>query len=600
MTDTSQQKPRWIAAAASLALAAGIIAGFVPWTVNSKAWRDGALTRLSAALGAQTLSAGTVRFSILPLPRLEVADLVVRQNSGSSLAAPTTFVQLRLGPLARGVLKPATISFAGPDIHLVVPASETRGLRQIAMAASKGGLLAMPADIHGIDKISVDGGRMTIRNGVSGERDTYDNLRMRLAFAGPTKPLSFAFSARRGGEETHVSFKGASRDMLVSGRAEPVTFSYWTPGFSVEFDGKGSFSGTTTLDGQLLARSGARGPAPFVSSLAGLGMASVPPLEMNATLAFNDRGANLSDLRLTIDRDRFTGVGAVRHDGQRWHVAGTLAGELANLAPFATSLAQLRKTDGVWNTTNMDSETLFGANIDLRVSADRMVLGDIQLSKAALALMTRAGRAELTLGDATYQSGSARFRLMASPGTDGLDVKFNGSLDRVDLGAVIAGYTRSQRFTGKGNAALVLETSGRSVAQFVANADGRLSAALRDGDLVGIDLNRLALRRYARPDVMLTESLGGRTPFESATLSTKITRGLAAPIEGRMQGGRIVGTVTGAVDFAQALTDLNGSVVQIPAETFVVEPIPILDFSVSGPLSEPRITPNIAALFKRS
>jgi len=214
--------------------------------------------------------------------------------------------------------------------------------------------------------------------------------------------------------------------------------------------------------------------------------------------------------------------------------------------------------------------------------------------------LTRVGRAELILADALFHEGHARFRLTAVPGGDGLDVKLTSSLDRANMGAVLSEYTSRQRFKGKGNAALALETSGRSMAQFIANSEGRASMALRDGEITGIDLNRLAQRRGSRPDILLNEALSGRTTFESATVQARISRGLATPVEGRMQGGRIVGSVSGQVDFALGITDLSGSVVQVPAEAFAVEPIPLLDFSVTGPLAEPRIAPSIAALLRRS
>lgn len=586
--------------AATFVVAAGLVAGFVPWTVKSQAQRQAAIARLSAALGAESLSVGTIRFALLPQPRIEVTEVAVRHQSGSTLTAPVSHASLRLGPLFSGKFKPASVTFASPDINLVLPESEYRGIRRLAQAASSGGLLSMPGSLTGIDKISIDAGRLAIRTGVAGESESYDNVRLRLAFSGNTRPLSFVFTGRRNGEETHASFKGASRTAVASGATEPVAFSYWSPGLSFEFDGKGSVSRATTLSGHLIARAGARGPAPFLPALAGLGITALPQMELTATLDFNDRGANLSDLKLMLDKDRYSGVGAVRHDGNRWHVSGTLASELADLTPFLTSLTRARRADGGWNTALIDAEAPFAANIDLRLSADRLRVGEREMTRAALALITRAGRAELTLADATYHQGSARFRLSAAPGGDGLDVKFTGTLDRADMGALIGQYTSRQRFRGMGNAGLTLETSGRSVVQFVANAEGRLNAALRDGELIGIDLARLANRRGSRPDILLNEALGGRTPFESATVQARISRGLASPVEGRMQGGKIVGSVNGSVDFASGTSDIVGSVVQVPQETFVVEPIPILDFSVTGPLAEPRITPNIAALLRRS
>ena len=578
-----------------------VVLGFVPWGISPGPWREAAVKRLGIALGAEDFTAGKLRFSLLPTPRLELKDVAfVQRNGATRLRVPKALVQLRIAPLLRGVAKADTVTLAGAQIEWSIAASEERGFRQFAQLASQGGLLALPASLRMLSKLSIDDGRMTVRYGSSDAVDHYADMRLRLAMAAASKPLSFVLSARRNGEELQASFHGAAPDAVAAGRIEPVTFNYWTPGLSVEFNGKGSFGGKASLIGALLARTGSKAPAPFMPALAGLGIDSLPPLELAAQLDFSDRGANLSDLRVLFDRDRFDGAGAVRHDGQRWHVSGTLAASQTDLSRLFGALLRIRSTNGDWNTRPFETDALFASNIDLRISADTLIVHGQKFGRAALALLARANRMEATLADATYEGGQARLRLMASPGADGLDLRVSGSVDQVNLSAMIAHFTKTPRFRGNGSATLTLDSSGRSVAQFVANAEGRLSAALRDGAILGIDLNHLANRRAPRPELLLAEALGGRTAFESATLSTRISRGLAAPVDGYLQGGRLVGSLTGSVDFAQGVTSLSGSVVQVPAEAFVVEPVPVLDFSVSGPLSEPRITPNVTNLLKRS
>ena len=591
----------WRKTAAALAGAVIAVLGFVPWSVAPGPWRDTAMQRLSGALGAEDFTARKVRFALLPTPRLELQDIGFVQRGGATRAqAPAALVQLRILPLLKGVAKAASLSLGEPVIDLAVAATDERGFRQFAQLASHGGVLQLPASLRALSKVSIDRGKLNVRYGDTDVADRYEDLRLRLTPSMASKPLTIVMSAKRNGEDLQASFQGGSLNAIETAQLEPITFNYWTPGLSVEFDGKGSLNRKTSFAGTLLVRAGTRAPAPFTPALAGLGIDALPPLELSALLDFSDRGANLSDLRVTLDRDRFDGAGAVRHDGQRWHVSGTLAAGQADLSRLFTALTRIRSADGAWNTRPIETEALFAANIDLRVSADQLTILGQHFGKAALALMARPSRIEATLADSLYEGGQARLRLVANPGTEGLDIKVNGSLDQVDLGATIANFTRTQRFKGRGNASLSLEASGRSVAQFVANADGRLSAALRDGELIGINLNHLANRRAARPELLLADALGGRTPFESTTLNARITRGLAAPVDGYLQGGRLIGSLTGSVDFAQGVTSLSGSVVQMPAEAFVVEPVPVIDFNVSGPISEPRITPNIAAMLKRS
>jgi len=578
-----------------------IVLGLVPWTVPDGAWRRDALDRLAMTLDARSLRVDAMQFSALPFPRLELTDVAFEQHGGGLKAVvPSASIDLSIGALLRGRAKPVGLALAGPTVQLLQPPQDETPFRSLnQILARVGTAFSASKPLNGLRQVAVEQGQISVRSPAGGEVVRIDNTRIRLAINSTYDRLTLTFAGQRQGEEITLDVSGATPRNAQSAPA-PLSFSYSAAGLSVDFSGRGSLAQRAEINGWLKARSHAARSNPFNSLLAPLGIDVTPAFEAAGQIDASDRGINFTDLAVTAAGSRFDGVGALRHDGQRWHLTGTLAANRADWSGLIAPLSRVRTVDGAWNAQKIDTNALFASNLDLRISTDRLVLNDQQLGKVALAITTRPGRAEASIADAVYENGRGRLRLVATPGREGVDLKASGSLDNTDLGQVVAQFTRVRRFRGLGNASLALETSGQSIAEFVANADGRLSAVIRDGEVLGIDLQRLANRRAARPERLLMDALGGATAFDIATLNARIARGSAEPVEGRLQSGNLIGSLGGSVDFARGVSDLGGSVVRVPMETFVTEPQPLVDFTITGPLSEPRIAPDIASLLKRS
>lgn len=592
------QRHRKPLGAIALVMAVGLILGFVPWRATDS-WRAAATQRLSVSLGAPELTAGDVRFTLLPVPRLTLSTVAFAQNSGGiSLRAEEAVVHLSALDLLAGRAKPAGLTLFGADVGIRLQGQREKGFRDaIDIITQVAGSVLIGQVSAPLPWLDIDGGRIVVSRGDDPATMVFEDAEVRLRLPSLRQPVAFSFRGRQDGALLKASFSGATPAVVLSRGREPITFAYSGQGIDVAFDGDGLVSASPALTGQLVVTSTGAALTAF-----GFPLTEQPDarVSLKSTLDYSSRGANLADIKLGIGSDQYDGVGSVRHDGQRWHISGTLASERANLSALLAPFRTLRRNDGRWNDAPFEIDALFANSIDLRLSADRLVVFDKTLEKVALSVLTRPNKAEVTLGEGTWNKGALKLRLAAVPGSFGLDVKINGSVEKADFGAIITEFAREKRLTGQGNGNLTLETSGRNIAQFVANAEGKVAAVLRGGELLGIDLNRLASRRGTRPDLALTESLGGRTPFETATFSAKISNGTAQPVDGHMRAGRLVGTLQGSIDFGRAAHDLTGLVVQTPADAQAAEPIPVLDFTISGPLLEPRITPNIAALLRRS
>jgi len=592
------QRHKGLLGGAVITVTVAAVLAFVPWTAP-ESWRETLTRRLALSLGAPELTATGAHFSLLPSPRVSLTRVSFAQNSGTVRgSAEEAVVDLSLLDLLAGRVKPAALTLRRPDLTIQLPEQSEKGFRSaIELVSQVGGSLLLGQVSAPLPRLDIDGGRIALSRGPHGPAQTFDDARLRLRLPNLRSPLAVTFRARQGQTETRFSFSGATPARTLANSREPITFAYSGQGITLKFDGEGIVSNAPSLNGKLSAGTTA-------AALGALGFPAVgKPAErvtLNALLDYSNRGANLADLKIAVGEELYDGVGSVRHDGQRWHVSGTLATAKADMSTLLSPITALRKPDGRWNDTALDTDALFASSIDLRLSADQMLVFQRKLEKVALSVITRQSKAEVTLGDASWHKGAVKLRASAAPGSFGVDLKLSASLEKADFGAISGDFLRERRLSGQGNANITLETSGRSIAQFITNAEGRFAAILRNGELHGIDLNRLASRRASRGDLALTEALGGRTSFETANLSAKISNGAAQPVDGHMRAGRLVGTLQGSVDFGQAEHDLSGLVVQTPADAQAAEPASVLEFSIQGPLLEPRITPNVAALLRRS
>ena len=586
--------------AVALVATLAVVLALIPWRVTSTSLRAEAERRLRVALDAPEATFGKMTLTLLPIPKLRISDVVFEQKSGRFAGEIATLkADLRIPALLRGVAKPNGIEMVRPHLTLRMPeyggdpVANLQG--SVALATS---YLAAHGSLSGLAEISVSKGSISVRS----PHDTrvLQDVRLNASLPSRNRPLKVSGTLTLDHEPVRVSFSGATPEMLRSGATETIAASAESSLWALEFNGSGSLSRGIALRGQLTARHVKDLETPFRPALQLLGLDPNAATVIRAVLDSGPRGTALTDLVVTSGQHRFEGVGAVRREDARWQVNATLATARADITPLMQLSSQVYHPDLGWNTSRLALEPLFAFNSDLRLSVDTLKIGPAAMTQAAIALITRGNRVEVALGDSVLEGGRARGRLIINRSLDDYEVRGNVLLDSVNAGALNAKLPVPQRISGIASANVTFESQGASVAQLVAQLDGKMQMSFRAGEITGIDLARLAMRRNAQRNLALAESLGGKTSFESATLTTRIMRGLVAPVEGTMHAQYLVGNLGGDIDLAGASINLIGAVVQIQPEPGQSEPKPVIDFTVTGPLLDPRVTPNTAVLLRRS
>ncbi|MEA2760271.1 MAG: AsmA protein [Methylobacteriaceae bacterium] len=580
---------------------AALAAAFIPWTVPKQTVEREIAAQVKSATGLDLVSSGQATFSALP-PRISVADVALT-DAPHALSIQTRKVRarVRLLPLLAGRLEIAEATLVRP--HLTMDLARPPAIAgAIAQAAS-----APAATLEADRTDEVRLGVLRVQSGSAflqrhGEPDiVIDHIDGTFDWRRISAPATITGTFAWRGEPASVDFWLGQPANLLRGDQSATTLRVKSVSLSLSANGNVS----TGLHPQFVGRVVASAPSlRHVGRLANIaiplpGLLGDTSLTSDATIA--DNGFSLSNLRLSLDRNEFEGALALRNDGPRPSLAGTLAASQLNLDPIVAEITPVITPDGRWTEAPFELRDLSRIDMDLRVSAARTRLRRVQFDDAALSLLMKAGRLELALAEAKAYKGLFKARLSAvGAGGNALDLRGNAQLANIDAGALAWDLLDRPRISGTLNASVSMEAAGDSVLQTIHGLDGKAQFSISQGDIGGLDLNE-ALRRVAtRPLSSLNEIRGGRTVFDRAVGTFRINKGVAEIVEGSAQAPGLSIGMTGSMQIAERTFALKGVATQASGDSKPATEPTQLPFDVIGSWDDPAIVPDTQSLIRRS
>lgn len=572
-------------AIALLLLVLAIGAGVTPWPAPRAA--IDALSRLAALGGPAPLrvaAADGATFTLLPEPRLQTAGLRVESPAGETLlTVERASASVRLASLLTGAFEVADLTLVRPKLAAANAASLVPGL----------GLAGPGSDARGriadLDRMILIDGEAT---GAAMPIQAV-NMVLRRRAAG----LEAAGTLRLGGQALEVQVAGPRLDALLSGEYGPLAASLRTGHGSVDFSG--SFSAgpnAPQANGSLTA---ALSNAPALTRW--LGVDWPLPLgesaSVTATLRLAGAAVALTDARIQTPAGALDGALSATLTAGHVGLSGTLAAERLDLTAALRPLFPARRADGSWSAEPIDLKALPAGDADLRLSAGRLTMGKTVFDNAALSLLSRAGRADVTLSSGDFLGGRVKGRATLVYGEgDGVDLKAQGSFERVDAALAALLFAGSERLTGAAGGSFAVDGSGASFAALVRSLDGKASVTIRQGELLGVNLPEVLRRIERRPLIAALDMRGGKTPFDVASFGGRIGKGVLDIADGSLASPATKVLLSGQVGLAERTLQLTGQVQSADQGRDAV----VLPFAVSGSFDEPSVTPNASALFRKS
>lgn len=301
-----------------------------------------------------------------------------------------------------------------------------------------------------------------------------------------------------------------------------------------------------------------------------------------------------------MDGNEATGVLAMRGGAPRPVITGTLAFKAIDTKPYFASpdAAALTAEPLSWSSLAAGVLTVpLGLHLDadVRISADKVVLGGVEFGRSAATVALKDGRLLADLAELKFNGGEGGGQITAD--FTGYLPKFTvrGKLERVDAGSLsssLMGRGAAQGHLLQGQAHIVADFagSGATLQDVLKGLTGKFVVRLSDGVRLGLDLRGLAAASRLNEVTGWEPATRGTTGFDQMDLRLVLRDGtvLTESADGRSGDG--IWSATGFVNLLSNRIDLRlTQTATTPSGPPGATTMPLAVLEVRGPLDKPSI-----------
>lgn len=287
-------------------------------------------------------------------------------------------------------------------------------------------------------------------------------------------------------------------------------------------------------------------------------------VEGNLDLA--DRDMSFQAATFELDGNVANGTMLIDLTGPRPAIEATLALQKLDLTTYSTppaedaaKLALPGKTDGPEGATGEFSlPVIKHLDADLRLSADKVVLGAMSFGRAAASLTLKNGRlladiAELEIDGAAHGAGQFEVDMAAAEPRYTLRCK----IDQLDASRFPAVLFNQFSMRGRANVIADVAATGETGPRLLSTMGGKVTIAMPAGGQLGLDLTELFSTALARsPTIGWGDAAAGHTTVDNFIGRFQITRGLWSAEQLTARSGIALYGGTGAINAPAGTLDL--------------------------------------------
>jgi AsmA protein len=305
----------------------------------------------------------------------------------------------------------------------------------------------------------------------------------------------------------------------------------------------------------------------------------------------------LTNVNVELDGNVAEGVMTYSNNG-RQALQATLAAGTLDFTPYVSTVRLLASGQRDWNRQLFDLNSLTTTDLDMRLSAAKVIVGKSTLGRTALGANLRAGTLALSIGEAQMYGGIAKGSFNIARSDAVVDVKAQFQFIDVDLLSCASELFGVTKLTGRGNLNVALEATGNSPFGLAQSLDGTAALTGHDGAISGFNVEQLLKRLERRPLSGGGNFRSGSTPYDNLTIALKFSDGVATTEEVRIEGPAARVTLTGTASVPAREYDLKGVASLVSAPN--APPGFDLPFIIQGPWDDPLIFPEPESLIRRS
>lgn len=577
------------------ALGAGL--AILPFVVPAGLYKDRIEESVGRATGRKFAISGSIRFTLFPALGLRARGVSLANPPGfradALASADGLRIGLRLWPLLSGRLDVTEIVLEQPRIALEVDA-KGRGdwvFARATRAASAGG---GPRAATRIPALKIVQGSVTYFNARSRSARRIDGIDAVIAADALDRPAVlagvFVYAARPVGFRAKISTPLA----LFQDRTAGIDLALASGLLQAAF--AGSVAPDGRIDGRLTLDAPALRPAAGWLGVKLPSAAGFDSLSLSADFKGDNRHAELTGLRATLDGAAFAGTLRLLMGGPVLDIEGALTADRLDLNPYLVPPARhgpapkpTAHADG-WSRDPIALDMLGRIDARLNLDAGRVSIRHLKLGRTSIKVGLRDGALMAILDPVALYGGKGKAMLRV---TAGKVPAFASTLefDDVALQPLLTDTIGVAQIAGTGTIKLNVTSRGQSADAIMHGLDGGGSIAFRNGQLRGVDLGETA--RKIQAVLGAVEGKGAFTDYAAMGGSFTIADGVLTSKDFRLAGPLIQATGSGNVDIAGRAIDFK----MVPKATASIARIKLtlgVPFHIVGPWRHVRYKADLA------
>jgi AsmA protein len=565
--------------------------------VSADSVRRQALDEIRNVTGLDPVLRGSSTVSLFPSGRVSFDDVVLGDGAHPALTAERLTARLRFFPLLIGRVEIADVALEHPKISIdLTPDGDSNWAGLIvALARSQGPTAKRP---KAFSEMRIDGGTVVLRDAARSFGEQLDDVNFSLAW--PSISKTFGATGRFVWHEQpmEASLTLADFRAALAGNQTGLKLRVAGAPMKAAFEGAISVRPTIKIDGTLAADAPSLRDVLVWSGHKPLPGGGFGRFSIKAQTKVAGGSIALSGVNVELDGNTAEGVLAFAVDGRKT-LQGTLASDSLDLTPYVSTVRLLTGNQREWNGARIGLDGLSDLDLDLRLSAGKVLLSNASFGRTAIGANLRGGKLVITVGEAQAYGGVIKGSMSLADRQEGVDVQSQLSLLDVDLESCLGQLFGLRRLTGKGNIAFAAEGSGESVLAVAQTLNGTATLAGHDGALNGMNIEQILRRLERRPLSGGGEFRSGKTPFNKLAIAIKIVNGIATVDDMTVEGTSVKLAVNGSASIPLRELDLKGNAALTTASRAGAEPFS-LPFIVQGSWDDPIMLPDPEALIRRS
>ena len=574
----------------------GLIAA--SWFLNRDALREAVEAQIRAVTGLDLVVNGAIEVSVFPGSYVSFRDVGLKGGGTAdpALAVEVLTANLRLLPLLLRRFEISDVMMLRPHIRVVRDGNGesnwTPFIDTIARTTQPGAENQLS-----FSEIRIQDGVLTYQDAASRVSETLGDIDLSLAW--PSISRSFAATGQFDwrGERIDGSVSASDFIAALSGERSGLKARLASAPLKLAFDGSVAnrtsmmMEGTLTIDSPSL-RNALRWTGQPPPGSGGFGRFA---LKARANLV----GASIALTNVNVELDGNVAEGVMTYaNNERPTLQATLAAGNLDFTPYISTFRLLASGARDWNRQLFDFNAISATDLDMRLSAAKVTVGQTKLGRTAFGANLRGGSLALSVGEAQMYGGIAKGSFGIARSDTVADIKAQFQFTDVDLQACASELFGVTKLSGRGNLSVSLVASGASPFGLAQSLDGTATLTGHNGAIAGFNAEQLLKRLERRPLSGVGNFRSGSTPYENLIIALKFSDGIATAEDIRVEGPAARLTLTGTASVPMREYDMKGiaSLVSAPNAGASFE----LPFVVQGPWDDPLIFPDPESLLRRS